>query len=143
MERKTSGLVYQDMLWEVVRAVRKAAPADAQNGRIRISVTPLCQTADGWIGGISDFSVRYADGDICKHEFLFKLKPDSPFVQLGVEESAARATVNVSDKAFLQIRVSVSGMAPADGMSCARTGIEKAKLFFEELLHFCSVEVHE
>lgn len=57
MERKTSGLVYQDMLWEVVRAVRKAAPND--------------------------------------------------------------------------------------GMPCARAGIEKAKLFFEELLHFCSVEVHE
>ncbi len=85
MEKKSNllDLKYQDLLWRIVGAVRREARTiplfrDSHNGCIRITIVPLTQDADIWLGGgTSDFGefpeVNIAD--VCEREFVYKIDP--------------------------------------------------------------------
>lgn len=74
---------YQDLLHRIVNRIREKAqrvPAfrDSGNGCIRITMVPLSELADAWLGGgLSDFGefpgVNVAD--ICEREFVFAIRP--------------------------------------------------------------------
>ena len=89
MEKKSNllDLKYQDLLWRIVGAVRREArtiPAfrDSHNGCIRITIIPLAQDADTWLGGeLSSFQLFDHEHmgreimDVCEREFIFKIDP--------------------------------------------------------------------
>lgn len=89
MEKKSNllELKYQDLLWRIVRAVRRQArtiPAfrDSHNGCIRITIIPLTQDADTWLGGELSSFQRFDHEhmgreimDVCEREFIFKIDP--------------------------------------------------------------------
>lgn len=82
-----SEVSYQKMVWRIVGAVRRAAktiPAfrDSHNGCIRITIVPLSQEADAWLGGeMSQFGLFDANNlghevvDVCEREFVYKIDP--------------------------------------------------------------------
>ena len=89
MEKKSNllDLKYQDLLWRIVGAVRRQArtiPAfrDSHNGCIRITIIPLTQDADTWLGGELSSFQRFDHEhmgreimDVCEREFIFKIDP--------------------------------------------------------------------
>lgn len=85
MEKKSNllDLKYQDLLWRIVGAVRREAqtiPAfrDSHNGCIRITIVPLTQDADTWLGGGTSSFGEFPEvniADVCEREFVYKIDP--------------------------------------------------------------------
>ena len=77
-------LKYQDLIWRIVEGTRRAARVIPEfrnntNGCIRITIVPLSELADTWLGGgLSDFGVyREVNArDVCEREFVYKLFPE-------------------------------------------------------------------
>lgn len=85
MEKTTKllDLSCQGLIRRIVRAVRKTARTipvfrDSHDGCVRITIVPLSQEADVWLGGgMSDFgeSPEVDTADICGQEFTYKIDP--------------------------------------------------------------------
>lgn len=68
------GIGYEDAIDEVVRAGRRAKNsietfAKSRNGCILVMMVPLCQQADTWLGGLSEFDDTGRALDL--HEYVF------------------------------------------------------------------------
>lgn len=106
MEKKSellnlNNLSYQYLVWRIVGAARRTAhsiPAfrDSHNGCVRITIVPLSQDADVWLGGLSDFGeLTGADvADICEREFVFKIDPHGSYTIQYVCEDGHTEPVN-------------------------------------------------
>lgn len=77
-------LKYQNLIWRIVTATRQASSTipeirDSKNGCVRVTLVPLSQLADDWLGGgLSNFGQHPEDGirDVCEREFVYKLHPE-------------------------------------------------------------------
>lgn len=76
-------LKYQDLIHRIVNGVREKAqeiPAfrESGNGCIRITIVPLSELAEAWLGGgLSDFGnfPEVNVTDVCEREFVYPIRP--------------------------------------------------------------------
>lgn len=108
MEKKSNllDLKYQDLLWRIVGAVRREARTipvfrNSHNGCIRITIIPLTQDADTWLGGeLSSFQLFDHEHmgreimDVCEREFIFKIDPSGSHTIQYVCEDGHTEPVN-------------------------------------------------
>lgn len=102
-DKNLSDYGYQAMLWRTVGAVRRKAQTipifrDSHNGCIRITVVPLTQDADEWLGGgLSGYFLEpNGNGilEIPEREFVFKIDPRGSYTIQYVCEDGHTEPVN-------------------------------------------------
>lgn len=86
MEKKDNLMVtlmdmdYRDLIRCIVTEARAAAQnipafAESGNGCIRITMVPLCQEIDTWLGGLSEFDENGKIVDVNEYEFVRTIAP--------------------------------------------------------------------
>ncbi len=84
-KRDLKELKYQDLVWQIVRAVRRQArnisvPHSIHDGCIRVAITPLSRVANEWLGGMNDYLWKSREiVDLCEQSFVFQADPSGSY----------------------------------------------------------------
>lgn len=101
----------QDLIWRIVEGTRRAARAipelrNSKNGCLRITIVPLSQLAEAWLGGgLSDFG-EFPDTnvhDVCEREYIYKLNPEGSHTIQFICEDGHTEPVNCYDYSALKV----------------------------------------
>ncbi len=104
-------LKYQNMIQRIVGATRSAADVvpelrDNKNGCIRITLVPLSQLAEAWLGGgLSDFGFypEVNTRDVCEREFIYKIHPEGKHTIQFICEDGHTEPVNCYGYSALKV----------------------------------------
>ncbi len=116
MEKRYEALLqikYQEMLQRIVNATRSRAQTvpkfrDSGNGCIRITIAPLSDLAESWLGGgLSDFSEGFSGlkfNDVCEREWVFPIRPGGSHTILWTDPNDGH-TEHINCYAFSAMKI--------------------------------------